>query len=102
MDILAQATSGGSMVGPSAGIMGFFMMFWCFGITVGIGQIVLFITALVQILSRAGMPTEAKILWCIVSWIVPIIGPILWWTIGSKQHPVGVAGPPGPRGPAVG
>lgn len=70
----------------AAGFFALILSFWCFGIVLFIGQFVCFLVALIQILSRS-MPTDAKILWCCVSWFVPIIGPILWWTIGSKQHP---------------
>lgn len=82
MHILAQ-TSGG----PADAIAGIFLMFWCCGISMGLAHLAMFITALVQILSRIPMPTEAKILWCLVVWILPLLGPILWWSIGSKQHP---------------
>lgn len=67
-------------------------LFWCCGILVVVGQFTIFIIALIQILSRT-MPTDAKLLWGAVAWFVPIIGPILWWTIGSKQNP--------PRPPGV-
>ena len=48
----------------------------------------MFVVALVQILTRS-MPTDAKLLWGAVTWFLPILGPILWWTIGSKQNPPG-------------
>lgn len=84
-----------SNAAPAAGFLALFIGFWCFGIVLVISQFVLFLVALIQILSRT-MPTDAKILWCCVSWFVPIIGPILWWTIGAKQHPQ--AHRPGPQG----
>jgi hypothetical protein len=87
MHILAQMS--GSSGGPPAGIFALVGLFWCFGITLGLSSFVMFIVALVQILSRANMPSEAKLLWCLVSWLVPLVGPILWWTIGAKQHPAG-------------
>ena len=71
---------------PAGGIFALFASVWCCAISVGIGHFVIFIVAIVQILSRS-MPTDAKILWCAVCWFLPIIGPILWWTIGSKQNP---------------
>ncbi len=70
----------------AAGFFAIILSFWCFGIVLFVAQFVCFLVALIQILSRS-MPTDAKILWCCVSWFVPIIGPILWWSIGSKQHP---------------
>lgn len=75
--------------GPQAAAGGLFALvasLWCFGLVLFVGQFVLFIIALIQILSR-DMPTDAKLLWAAVSIFVPIIGPILWWTIGSKQNP---------------
>lgn len=85
-------TSGPRGAGPAGavvggGFMAFFFGMWCFMLVLGLSGFVLFIIALVQILSRQHMPTEAKLLWCLVSWLVPVIGPILWWCIGAKQHP---------------
>lgn len=74
-----------------------FLSLWCFVIALGIGQFVMFIVALVQILSRE-MPTDAKLLWAAVSWFLPVLGPILWWTIGSKQNPPGGTGASAHRG----
>jgi hypothetical protein len=76
-----------------AAFFGFFMILWCGMLSLGISGFVLFIIALVQILQRA-MPTEAKILWGAVAWLVPVLGPILWWTIGSKQNPPMPSTPP--------
>lgn len=86
MLLLAQSSPG-----PAGAFVGVFMLFWCCGIGLALGQFVAFIVALVQILSRQ-MPTDAKILWCCVTWFVPVIGPILWWTIGCKQNS-GMQGP---------
>ena len=33
------------------------------------------------------LPTDQKLLWCLVCWFVPLIGPVLWWVIGEKQNP---------------
>lgn len=80
MHILAQA-------GPADAIVGLLGKFWCCGLSIGIASLVMFITALIQILSRTAMPSDAKILWCLVVWFLPFLGPILWWAIGAKQHP---------------
>lgn len=42
------------------------------------------IIALIQILKRDS-PTDQKILWAALAWFIPFVGPILWWSIGSKQ-----------------
>ena len=49
------------------------------------------IIALIQILKRQA-PTDQKILWSALAWFIPVVGPILWWSIGSKQ----VGTPPRP------
>lgn len=69
-----------------AGVLGLIGSVWCCAIVFALAHFVILIVALVQILSR-NMATDAKILWCIVVWLLPLIGPILWWTIGSKQYP---------------
>ena len=89
MLILAQSTAGQNAA--AGGVFAVFAGFWCFAMALGIGQFVIFLIALIQILQR-NMPATDKLLWCAISWFVPIIGPILWWTIGSKQYPPG--GPP--------
>lgn len=82
---LAQGSSTAAP-GAAGGILAIFGALWCFVIAMGVGQIVIFLVALIQILSRS-MPNDAKLLWGAVAWFLPIIGPILWWTIGSKQNP---------------
>lgn len=77
--------------GPPTGVMAVFFSFWCFGIVLMLAQFTMALIALVQILQRRA-PTDQKILWGAVSWFIPIVGPILWWTIGSKQ--VGVPARP--------
>jgi hypothetical protein len=93
---LAQAAQGAGNAGNAAnaaagGFLALFASIWCFAIVVTVGHFVIFLIALIQILQR-NMPATEKILWGAVSWCLPIIGPILWWTIGSKQNPPG--GPP--------
>jgi hypothetical protein len=93
MDLLAQFQSA---PGPPPGVLAFMGLIPCCAVSLGLGSVVLFIIALVQILSRS-MPNDAKILWGAVAWLIPVIGPILWWTIGSKQnppHPPGNLPPP--------
>jgi hypothetical protein len=90
--LLAQTDA--AAAAPAAGILAIFGSIWCCGISMGLGHVVMLIVALVQILQR-NMPTDAKILWCAVAWVVPVVGPILWWTIGSKQHPPRAGGGPG-------
>jgi hypothetical protein len=82
---------------PAGGAMALLGSLWCCGLFLGIGQFVVFLIALIQILQRP-MRAEEKLLWGAVCWFVPIIGPILWWTIGAKQNPPNPPpGPPGPR-----
>ncbi len=81
--VIAQAGGASSALG---GVFGLIFSIWCCGVVLGVGQIVVFIVALVQILSR-NMPSDTKLLWCVVTFFLPLIGPILWWTIGSKQNP---------------
>ncbi len=84
-------------VGPqnaaAGGVFAAVASLWCCFGAVGIGHFVIFLVAIIQILSR-NIPTDAKLLWCLVCWFLPLIGPILWWTIGSKQHPGPPNGPP--------
>ncbi len=77
-----------SSSGPGQGVFELFASVWWCGGVLAVGQFVLFVVALVQILTRS-MPTDAKLLWGAVTWFLPILGPILWWTIGSKQNPPG-------------
>lgn len=78
---------------PAAAIVGLAGVFFCFIIVLIIAQFVIFIIALAQILARQ-MPTDAKALWIAVCWFLPLIGPILWWTIGAKQYARMSARPP--------
>ncbi len=84
--------------GPPAAFFGFIMMLWCCMGTLGLGQIVLFLVAIVQILSNKVMQTDKKILWLLVCWFLPLIGPILFWTVGKKD----AAGPNPPPPPPPG
>ena len=70
---------------PAGAILAFFSMFGCCFMFMGLGQIVLFLVAIVQILSNRVMQTEKKILWLLVCWFLPLIGPILFWTVGKKD-----------------
>lgn len=76
----------------AAAFAGLATLFFCFIIALAIGQFVVFIVALAQILGRE-MPTDAKALWIAVCWFLPVIGPILWWTIGAKQYGKARRGP---------
>ena len=70
---------------PAGAIVALFSMFWCCGGFLFLGQIVLFMVAIVQILSNKVMATDKKILWLLVCWFLPLIGPILYWTVGKKD-----------------
>lgn len=70
--------------GPPTAFVAAFLSLWCFGIVMMLGQVTMAIIALIQILKRAA-PTDQKILWSALAWFIPILGPILWWSIGSKQ-----------------
>ncbi len=80
-----------SQSGAPQGVMTFFFSIWCFGILLMLGQVTMAIIALIQILKRQA-PTDQKILWSALAWFIPVVGPILWWSIGSKQ----VGTPPRP------
>ena len=77
--------------GPPKALFAAFFSIWCFGILLMLGQVTMAIIALIQILKRQA-PTDQKILWSALAWFIPIVGPILWWSIGSKQ----VGTPPRP------
>jgi len=69
---------------PAAGFIGIFFVFWCGGILIGLAQLVMAIIAIVQAV-QSKLPTEQKLLWALLAWFVPILGPILWWTVGAKS-----------------
>lgn len=76
---------------PLPALFAAFFSIWCCGIVMMLGQVTMAVIALIQILKRAA-PTDQKILWSALAWFIPILGPILWWSIGSKQ----VGTPPRP------
>lgn len=78
--------------GPPAGLFAAFGVVWCMAMLIVPAQFVVAIIAMVQVLKREA-PADQKILWAAVVWFMPILGSILWWTIGTKQ----VGKPPGPR-----
>ena len=84
----------------AGGILAVFGGLWCCIASAGVGQLVLAIVALIQVLSRQPMSGSDKLLWGLIAWFIPILGPILWWVIGNKQFPPG--GPRGPAGPPLG
>ena len=67
-----------------AAIMEMMTIIWIAVIPIAIIQLVLFIVALVSIL-RKNVPANDKMLWVLLIIFVGIIGPILYFTIGSKQ-----------------
>lgn len=87
LEILAQGSSS-SPNAAAGGILALIGGLGCFAVAIGLGHTVIFLLALIQILSRA-MPTDAKLLWVVLCLLLPFIGPILWWVIGSKQYPSG-------------
>ena len=89
---------GGPPDAAAAGIFAVFGGLWCCIASSGIAQDVMAIIAIIQILSRQPMAGADKLLWAIVSWVIPVLGPILWWVIGSKQYPP----QPPPGGPPAG
>ena len=54
-------------------------------IPIVITQLVLFIVALVSIMRKAAAPVADKVLWLLLVIFVGIIGPIVYFAIGSKQ-----------------
>ncbi|WP_415971967.1 PLD nuclease N-terminal domain-containing protein [Rhodococcus sp. 077-4] len=51
----------------------------------------LFILALVSIVRDPGTGCLAKLAWAFAAFILPIVGPILWFTVG-KRYPYGPSG----------
>ncbi|WP_369335600.1 PLD nuclease N-terminal domain-containing protein [Luteolibacter arcticus] len=47
--------------------------------------LILSLVALIQCLSANFPQGSEKIVWVIVLLALPILGPILWWTIGTKK-----------------
>ncbi|MFO0832426.1 MAG: PLD nuclease N-terminal domain-containing protein [Phycisphaerales bacterium] len=70
---------------PAGVFAGMFMLIPCCFIVVGLAQLVFFLVTLIQILSNHVMATDKKILWLLVCWFLPLIGCILFWTIGRKD-----------------
>ncbi len=78
---------------PVAGVLaGMFMLIPCCLVSVALGQVVFFLVTLIQILSNRVMDTNKKIMWLLVCWFLPLLGCILFWTIGRKD----AAGPGAP------
>ena len=94
------ALQAGAQGGNAAagGVFAAIASFWCCAGVFGVGQLVVFLIALIQILQR-NMPSNDKLLWVLLCLFLPLIGPILWWTIGSKQHPPNPPGGPPMLGP---
>ncbi|MDZ7933062.1 MAG: PLD nuclease N-terminal domain-containing protein [Rhodococcus sp. (in: high G+C Gram-positive bacteria)] len=67
------------------------MAFWNAAPAGGAIALVLFIVALLSIARESSLSGLAKIAWSLVAFILPIIGPILWFAIG-KRYPYGVSG----------
>lgn len=49
-----------------------------------IGQVVLFIAALVSVL-RSPLTGAMKLVWVVVAFIAPFLGPVLWFVIGRRD-----------------
>lgn len=98
LTLALQGAGQGAQGAAAGGVFAAVASIWCCGGVLGIGQLVIFIIALIQILQR-NMPSNDKLLWVLVCMFLPLIGPILWWTIGSKQHPP--PPPPPPGGPPM-
>ncbi|WP_328812429.1 PLD nuclease N-terminal domain-containing protein [Rhodococcus sp. NBC_00297] len=61
----------------------------------GIVVLALFVVAVVSIVRSAHLGILAKAAWSIVAFVLPIIGPLLWFTVG-KKYPYGTDGNPRP------
>lgn len=63
---------------------------------VGVAGLGLFIAALVSILGKHMMSSDRKAVWVLVVFVFPVLGPLLWFTIGRKgAQPQPVQGNPG-------
>ncbi|WP_338888669.1 PLD nuclease N-terminal domain-containing protein [Rhodococcus sovatensis] len=52
---------------------------------------VLFVAALVSITRDPILGSVAKVAWAFVAFVLPIVGPILWFAVG-KRYPYGADG----------
>lgn len=59
--------------------------FMLFGL-IGLATFLMFIIALVQVLSATFHDSTNKVLWAVVILFAPFLGPILWWCIGTRQR----------------
>lgn len=57
----------------------------------GVIAIALYVMALVSILRDPSTGLVATLAWAFVTFILPIIGPILWFAVG-KRYPYGPSG----------
>lgn len=76
----------GAIVGGVFSIAGIFFLIWCGGISLAVAHFVLFLTVIIRVLTSREMPTENRIIWAVVAWFLPLIGSILFWTIGVKDN----------------
>lgn len=98
MLVLALQTGAQGGTAAAGGVFAAIASFWCCAGVVGVGQFVIFLIALIQILQR-NMSSNDKLLWVLICLFLPLVGPILWWAIGSKQHPPNPPGGPPMHGP---
>ncbi len=75
-----------AIAGGVFSIFGIFFLLWCGGMSLAVAHFVLFITVIIRVLTSRQMPTENRIIWAVVAWFLPLIGSILFWTIGVKDN----------------
>ncbi|MEV6523859.1 PLD nuclease N-terminal domain-containing protein [Longispora sp. NPDC051575] len=56
------------------------------GLICSIGSLILFIAALISIISADRLTTAAKILWAVVAFAFPFIGSLAWFFWGKKNQ----------------
>lgn len=52
----------------------------------GLIALPMFVVSLVQCLKSIFHDPNNKLIWVLVIVLVPVLGPILWWTVGMKQR----------------
>lgn len=69
--------------------MGSAEIIFIFFALIGLTALPMFIVALIQCLGASFHDSNNKLIWALVILLVPFVGPILWWTVGTKQRRLG-------------
>ncbi|QDT14023.1 PLD nuclease N-terminal domain-containing protein [Alienimonas californiensis] len=72
----AEAAAGGIMA-AAGGLL-------CVGLVFSLAALAAFIWVVVDVSKRPEMDTGMKVVWALVAWFVPILGPIIYYFVGRK------------------